>query len=162
MSVTTRNPLRTAGATLHSGSVNTGQQNMTYGGGQAICVLSGALLLGSGGSTPVAGGTTGHAVFWSGPGRLDTVLAHQAISGTAIFFYDSNVVARSGVATIGESGYRIVGVVPANTIGSYVTLGGGPLPLQFGTPFQNGLAVSCPSGAPGFTASFTPEVNPSI
>lgn len=159
MSVTSRSPLRMAGACVNSGNVNTGEVPVNRGGAQTFCVLSGALLLGSGGSIPLAGGTTGHALWFSGAGRLNTILPHQGVSGAAGFFYDSATIARSGVATIGESGYRIVGVVPANTFGLVGVTGGGPLPIATDIPFFSGLCGSFPSGMAGVTFTITPETN---
>ena len=163
MSVTSRNPLRMAGANVSSGNVNTGEFAYTMGGAQRFGSFSGGILnLSSGGPPPAAGAvvvTADHAVIYSGAGRLNEVVPHQAISGTAIHFYDSAVVARSGPGTYRESGYPLIGLVPANTIGMTPFLGAGPLPLVYGVPFNSGLCIAFASGAPGFTVTFTPEVN---
>lgn len=159
MSVTSRNPLRMAGACINSGNPATGEVAYTRGGQRTLCVYSGALLLGSGGSVPLAGGTTGHAQWWSGPGRLNTILPHQAVSGAAGFFYDSATIALSGVAGYASSGYPVVGVVPANTFGVAGVVGGPPQQMNVDVPFQNGLCASFPSGMAGVTFTITPETN---
>ncbi len=148
-----------AGACVNSGNVNTGEINYTRGGARTFCVYSGALLLGSGGSIPLAAATTGHALWYSGAGRLNVILPHQGVSGAAGFFYDSAVVARSGTATYTESGYRVVGVVPANTFGLVGVTGGGPVPINCEVPFFSGLCGCFPSGMAGVTFTITPETN---
>lgn len=162
MSARTRNPLRIGGANLHSGNPDTGQQAFTQGGGQRWGFNSGGLLSpGSGSPSPSTGTVVKAAdqvLIYSGTGRLDTVYPHTVISGVAIVFYDSAVVARSGPNTHIESGYGVLAVIPANTIGAFgPALGGGPLPIVFGTPFYSGLCVSATSGTPGCTVTFTPE-----
>lgn len=159
MSVTSRSPLRVAGATINSGNPATGEVPVTRGGQRTFCVYSGALLLGSGGSTPIAGGTTGNALWWSGPGRLNTILTHQAVSGAAGFFYDSATIAASGVAAYAAAGYQVVGVVPANTFGVAGVVGGPPQQMNVDVPFANGLCGSFPSGMAGVTFTITPETN---
>jgi hypothetical protein len=139
---------------------------IAHGGSRTYTAYSGGLATLTSGNvaqlTPVSA-SGGHVVIWSGAGRLNTVYPHQIISGVASFLYDSNVVARSGVGTISESGYTILGGTPANTIGAFGnSLGGGPLPTVFDVPFAHGLALSLPSGAPGVTVVFSPEINPAI
>ncbi len=163
MAQPTKNPQRFGGTVTNSGAPATGQVRITYGGEKVACIFSGGLLtLGSGNLVPVSNPGTGHAVLWSGPGRLDAIQAHQSISGSAIQIYDSYTVAASGVATVPAAGYPILHVVPANTIGSYGVLGGGPNPIPGWGVFNNGLAVNMPSGAPGISIYFTPEVTPSV
>ena len=159
MSTPASKPTWLTGGILHSGDVNTGQFRSTKGGGQAATLFSGALLLGSGSMVPVTNDGTGHVKLWSGAGRLDNVQALHAISGVEAIFYDSHVPAASGVATYASEGKRVLCRVPANTIGLTPFLGGGPLPVDVGMPFHSGLCLSLPSGAPGVTFSWTPEVN---
>ena len=153
----------TGGANLHSGTPRTGEVNWTRGGAQRWGINSGGLLSPSSGSPPPPTGAvvrTGDQILvFSGAGRLNTVFPHHAISGVAIHIYDAAVVARSGPLTHVESGYPVIGVVPANTWhpGGGTLLGLHP-PIQFDTPFHSGLCVSCTSGTPGFTLTFTPEV----
>ena len=155
-------PVRQAGAQIWSGGPNTGEQTTTRGGSATITVFSGGLItLGSGAPVPISNPGTGHAVFVSGAGRLNTVLPHQAISGVSIRFYDSNVAAVSGVAGFAASGWKVLAAVPQNTIGSFGgQLGAGPAPIVYDTPFALGLSVSCASGCPGFSCTYTPEILP--
>ena len=123
----------------------------------------GLLTVGSGSNNlrpVVADPATGHAVFWSGPGRLNWVQQHQAISGVQAHLYDGATVAVSGVGTFGNSGHLILATLPANSFGGLIN--GGPLPMSVGTPFNSGLSLSLASGAAGVTVNFTPAVNPSI
>ena len=163
MSVTSRSPLRMAGANIHSGNVNTGEIPWTQGGGARFTCFSGGIRnLSSGGTAPPTGApavTADHAVIYSGAGRLNEVLPHQAISGVVLVFYDAATPGLSGPGTYTNSGYPIIGLIPANTIGSYALLGGGPFLSNFGFPFNSGLCVANASGCPGFTVTFTPEVN---
>lgn len=158
MGYRTRNPHRFAGAVITSGNMDTGEINWTRGGMRLGCFFSGGLRsLGSGAPAPVAQ-TADHAVFWSGAGRLNTVFPHQAISGVAIHFYDSAVVARSGPNTYMESGYRLIAVIPANTWDNRGgTLEHIQVPMQFDVPFYSGLAVIGTSGVAGCTFTWTPE-----
>ena len=164
MSITSRDPLRVAGANVSSGNVNTGEQMTTQGGGQRFASFSGGIRnLSSGGPPPVAGApavTADHAVIYSGAGRLNSIFSHQsvlALSGVAITFYDSATVARSGPSTWQESGYGIVGVLnsPQGASGQFT----GVAPVNFGVPFNSGLSICYPSGTAGFTVTFTPESN---
>lgn len=169
MSLTTRRPLRLGGASFHSGMAHTGEVMFTRGGAKHFTSFSGGLLpLGSGDSAsrPVAQ-TADHAVIWSGAGRLNTAFAHQAISGVAIVFYDSAIVARSGPTTNQESGRATIGFIPAVTFAGLPStiLSGiydlvGPDIFRYDAPFYSGLAVSAPSGCAGFTVTWTPEQNP--
>lgn len=158
MAQRSRNPHRMAGAVVSSGNLDTGEVAWTRGGQRLVSFFSGGpLQLGSGSVAPVAQ-TGDHAIFWSGAGRLNTVFPHQAISGVAVHFYDSAVVARSGPNTYRESGYGLLAVIPANTWDNQ----GGTLeqihkPIHFDTPFYSGLAVIGASGVPGVTFTFTPE-----
>ena len=146
-----------AGTPRSSGDVQTGEVNVNRGGGRLVTLFSGALAPGVAGGGVVAG-TTGHVYAYSGGGRLGTVVIHQAISGVQAQFYDAALIARSGIGTVPESGYKILAVTPANTFnGTGGQLLGGPMPLVFDTPFQSGLCVNYPSGCPGLSFSFSPE-----
>lgn len=157
MSFRTKAPKRVIGGVALSGHVNTGEQAYTRGGQQVHDVYSGALLLGSG--TPVVNASGGHALLVSGAGRLHTAFLHQsvlALSGVATYFYDSAVIARSGVGTIPESGYPIIAAIgqAQGASGDFIA----PLsPMPFDTPFHSGLCVSNPSGAAGWSISVTRE-----
>lgn len=156
MGIATRNPLTTVGGLLYSGGVRTGHVQQTLGGQVAVSVLSGGLLSPGSGFTPGAVQTADQLLLFSGAGRLDSILPHTVISGVALRFYDAATVAASGT-----HGPRVLGIIPANSIGSFgPALGGGPLPVYPGMPFTSGLCVSCVSGTPGWTATFTPAVNP--
>ena len=159
MSITTRRPQRLGGANFHSGSPNTGELQYTRGGALRFTVFSGGLITAGSGQGAFINLSGGHVAVFSGGGRLNTIIPHQAISGVAAFFYDSAIIARSGVATCPESGRGVVGVMPANTFNGPNTLMG-PLPIPVDCPFNSGLSVSCPSGTAGFTISYTPEVPP--
>lgn len=166
MSVTSKNPLRMAGANLNSGQVNTGDIYFTQGGAQKYTAFSGGLLnLASGGQNPPAGApavVADNALLFSGAGRLNKCFPHQLISGVSVVFYDASVPALSGPNNFTKSGYAVLGILPANTIGGIgVNLGAGPFVAEFGIPFNSGLCVSATSGCPGFTVSWTPETNPS-
>ena len=160
MSVRSKSPLRMAGAVVNSGGLDTGEVNWTNGGTQRFSAFSGGIRnLSSGGPPPATGApavTADHAVLFSGAGRLNKAQPHVFVSGGAVVFYDSAVVARSG-PFLAESGYGILGVIPANTIGMSPQLGGGIGPIDFGVPFNSGLCVAFASGAHGFTVTFTPE-----
>ena len=159
MSVTTRNPLRVAGAFTYSGGPNTNELAVNDGGAVVVSVYSGGLINFGSGSTnlrPVIH-SGGHAVYWSGPGRLNYVLAHQAISGVQGQVYDAATPAGSGLASVTSP---ILAIIPANSFAGLV--GAGPLPIKSPMPFSSGLALNLASGAPGVTLSFTPEVNPTI
>lgn len=128
-------------------------------GNITFSVFSGGLLtLGSGSNNlrPVTVPDTGHAVFWSGPGRVNWVQQHQAISGVAAHLYDAAVAAVSGVGTFGNSGHSILYTFPANSFGNLI--GGGPQPIPLGNTFNSGLSLSLASGAAGVTVNFTPAV----
>ena len=168
MSVQTRSPLKVLGGNANSGNVNTNEQIITQGGGQAMSIYSGNAVL-SGALTAAycpAGAATGtgyDVLLFSGAGRLKDVFTHQQTSGVAITFYDAGVVSSGG--PFAASGTKIVAVVPANTFGGGPAgslFGAGPSVLGFDIPFQSGLAVALKSGQPGFTVTFWPEVNPNI
>ena len=101
--------------------------------------------------------TAGHVVLYSGAGRLNHVGFNQAISGVAANFYDAGIVARSGIATIQESGYPILYTVPANTWGGVLALAGPKDPVKVNVPFTSGLVLNYPSGVTGLTIVYTPN-----
>lgn len=157
MGVATRNPLTTVGGLLYSGGVRTGHVQQTLGGQVAVSVLSGGILSPGSGFTPGAVQTADQLLLFSGGGRLDSIVPHTVLSGVAVRFYDASTVAASGTA----GGPRVLGIIPANSIGAFGnSLGAGPLPIYPGMPFTSGLCVSCNSGIPGWTATFTPAVDP--
>lgn len=158
MSVSTKSPLNMVGGQLFSGGPRTGQVPMTFGGSLCVSVFSGGLLSPGSGFTPGAVKTADQLLLWSGAGRLDSILPHTVISGVQTNFYDASTVSTSGGPM---AGFRVLGLIPANSIGAFGSqLGAGPLPILPGSPFNSGLCVSCVSGTPGWTATFTPEVIP--
>lgn len=156
MSFTTRNPMRWLGACPTSGGVDDGSFLDRIGGTKTAGVYSGGLAPTGFGGVNVAA-ANGHVLLATGQGRLNTVLPHQAISGVQITFYDSAVVALSGVALYAASGMPVVGVVNPNSFYAPNTLGG-PLVVRFDCQFTSGLCASVASGAPGFTATWTPAI----
>ena len=159
MSVSTRNPLRIAGAVTFSGGPNTNQVAVTTGGSICVSIYSGGLINFGSGSTnlrPVVH-SGGHAVYWSGPGRLNYVLPHQAISGVQGQVYDAATPAGSGVGTTTSPILAIIPTMLSTLVGQ-----ASPFPIHSPLPFSSGLAIDLASGAPGVTLNFTPEVNPAI
>lgn len=172
MSVSSKNPLRLAGATVNSGDVNTGEQKVTTGGGQSMSIYSGNAVL-SGvlsaayANAGVAVGTGYDVLLVSGAGRIKDVMLHQqALSGLAITFYDAGAVSSGGPFPL--SGHKVVAVVPGSTnVANPINSGTAFVavtPLTpfwgFDKPFQSGLCVALKSGQPGFTVDFIPETNP--
>lgn len=173
MSVTSRSPLRLAGANLQSGFPNTGEVTWTRGGQLTGVTFSGAITM-SGPSSAVSSG--GSILFFSGTGRLNTFTAlfpagaalaangeAGILSGQPIVVYDSIITARSGVytdATITESGRKILYTwYPPRVLSGVNITGPGFTPVQVDIPFFSGLAALSLSGAPGFIVSYTPETN---
>ena len=172
MSVTTRNPLRMVGATLHSGGVNTAEEQGTLGGSMRATIFSGMPSgAGAGGVAPATGAmvngvnTAGGAdtLIYAGAGRLKDVLLHASypsLSGITLQFYDAGGAVTSG-GPFAASGHAVVASIP----GPYGVSGQQAVqigPIGFDVPFNSGLAVHVTSGHPGFTVTFTPEVNPAI
>lgn len=158
MSVATKSPLKFTGGTLFSGGPNTGELSFTQGGMISATVFSGGLL--SPGSGKLPSGTVKTAdqlLLWSGAGRVNRILCITPISGIITYMYDSAQLARSG-APPSESGYGVVGLIPANSFNPAGTLQPIIGPQEFGIPFSSGLCLNCVSGTPGFTVTFTPEV----
>lgn len=159
----TKSPCFVAGTNRASGDVGTGELQTVRGGGRCACVLSGSLLV-----TPNVGGppgitsSGGHILFFSGAGRLNSVLPQVTMSGgLAVYFYDAATLAPSGTSV---SGQKIIGVIPAFTMvalsgaGAQVPFTGQPFNVDM--PFTSGLCAAIPSGTPGFTVSWTPEAAP--
>jgi hypothetical protein len=156
MSAPINKPCFVAGTPRSSGDVQTGEVTVTRGGGRAACVWSGSLLT----NAALTGGAVqsgGHILLYSGAGRLNTVCQHQnvlTLSGVAVTFYDAGTITVSGVSV---SGQRFLGVVnaPGGQSGQFT----GTAPVLFDMPFSSGLCVAAPSGTPGFSVSYTPEVS---
>ncbi len=169
MSLTTRAPLRVTGANVNSGFPNTGEINVSDGGERTACVWSGSLLTNASLTGCPTGAVTsgGHILLWTGAGRLNRVYAHDMLtSGLAVTFYDAAAISVSGVSV---SGQRFLGKIPARSRGTLAVASGSVDTvvswddiLNFQMPFSSGLCVAAASGAPGFTASFTPETNPPL
>jgi len=149
MSVTTRNPLRTAGANLNSGNVNTGQLPNTQGGGRNYSAGSGVAV---------------DTLIFSGAGRLDVVVqTTQLASGRGVVFYDGNIATSGGPFT--TSGHVVLAVIQP-TFSPAVWSGTVPRadwsdPRYPAAPFFSGL-IAAPkpdSGTCSFALSFTPETN---
>lgn len=176
MSVVSRRPLRTAGANLDSGNVNTGEVCWNRGGVRAGSVYSGAIAMATTAAGPGALASGGSILFFSGPGRLNSFTAlfpagvalagggePAILSGQPIVVYDSDITARSGVftdATISESGRPIMYAwYPPRVLSGVNITGPGFDPVAVDRPFTSGLCVMALSGAPGFTVSYSPEIN---
>lgn len=162
MSITTRSPLRVAGANINSGFPNTGEQAQCRGGMTTATVYSGGALSPGSGFLPTgAAQTADHVLLCPGPGRLNNVLVHSAVltlSGVKLDFYDAAAVSASGPAThvparrviarFNEPGGQSGQLTSPNSI------------FAVDMPFTSGLCVAATSGTAGFTASWTPETNP--
>ena len=167
MSLTTRRPVRMAGAVLNSGAPNTGEVAFQNGGIQTATMWSGNLLTNASLTGCPAGAVTsgGHTMLWSGAGRLHRILVHDMLtSGQQVTFYDSATIAPSGISV---SGQRFIGRIPARAPAT-LALASGEVDqqrqwqtvIEMQMPFTSGLSVGAASGAPGFTVSFTPESVP--
>lgn len=153
MSVTSRSPLRMAGANINSGNVNTGEVAFTRGGAQVV-QLSGMW----------SGNPDGGVLVYSGAGRLNQVILGLGLSGTntmslsgvPLFFWDGVIGASGG--PFAASGHKLLAVFngPGGVSGQ-IPLGGGPILVDL--PFQSGLIARGSSGAPGFAVSIVPETN---
>ena len=178
MSVTSRSPLRMAGANINSGNLNTGEVNWTRGGAVRASVYSGALTMSGGGYSALSSG--GQILLFSGAGRLNSftalfpagvALAGNGVigilSGLPIVAYDSVVLARSGLfldGLIAESGRPILYTWHTSQMlsGGLLMLNNdapGYVPIQVDVPFNSGLCVMAISGSPGFVITYTPETN---
>lgn len=157
MSTTSPRPLRMAGATVNSGTVNTGEVQMTTGGGIAATFYSGMAapaLTGAYGAVAVGS----DVLIFSGAGRLKDILTIGTIlslSGVQTTFYDAGAPVSGG--PIPASGHRIIGVLPAAFGVSGQVLGPGP--FGYDIPFNSGLCFNSRSGQLGFTVTYTPETN---
>lgn len=164
MSISTRKPLRMAGATINSGFPNTGEVPVTQGGMYTAQTFSGNLLAhnGSGFSPGYIGSSGGHIQLWSGAGRLHKIIPHSILtSGQPVTFYDAGTITVSGISV---SGTRIIGRIPARSRAT-LALASGEVDtavswqdvISVDMPFTSGLCAAAASGAPGFSVSFTPE-----
>lgn len=158
MSVTSKNPLRFAGAVFNSGSINTGEQNMTFGGLVAATVFSG---IASGVSLAAAPGAVAFGsdiLFWSGAGRLkDVAIGTVFASGSTVKFYDSAAPASGGPASGVKHLFDIVNSVLSGAVG----LAPGTV-LAADIPFTSGLACNLTQNPGTFTVTFTPEPSPAL
>ncbi len=129
----------------------------SVGGTRSFNIYSGGLLThGSGGKEPLSNPGTGDSVWFSGAGRVNSVVPHGRISGELAVLYDSVVTARSGVTAL-ESGVQCIFFMPANTWGGVNGLfGEGPPIFRVDTPFFSGLALQARSGVLGMTVYYTP------
>lgn len=165
MSVTSRSPLRMAGATVNSGFPATGEVAFTRGGMRNGTIWSGALAPNLTGCPTGAITSGGQTTVWSGAGRLHSIIPHVYVtSGQPVWAYDAATPTVSGVSV---SGQRILGYVPLTTPAALAVLSGNTqLSLSWNQvivldmPFTSGLSFAAASGAPGFSFSFTPETNP--
>lgn len=167
MSVTTRNPLTMVGTVMNSGFPNTREIRYTDGGELTACVWSGGLAPSTAGCTSGAVSSGNNVLIYAGAGRLHKILPHSIMtSGLGATFYDAAAPSASGVSV---SGQKFIAFIPPRSRGQ-LALGSGSVDtvvswqdqIVVNMPFSSGLAVSCVSGAPGFTVSFTPETNPTI
>ena len=151
MSVPRLKPTFIAGTPRSSGDAQTGQLNVTLGGGRLFTQFSG--LIG------------GDAMIYSGAGRLDsiTIINPTATSGGQTIFYDAAVVTSGGPFIL--SGHKVLGTIPNPTTVITSVLSSGAINPGFwpgtynnGNVFQSGLAVAVArSGGAGFSVGFTPE-----
>jgi hypothetical protein len=140
----------------------TAQKN-TIGGFITASIYSGATAPGlTGAYGAVAVGSD--VLLFSGQGRLDLVMTHQATqSGLAVVFYDAGAPVSGG--PLYTSGHRVVGVIPPvnRSTGGAVSGQTNPVdaapgvPIPVSIPFFSGLCVNSRSGQPGFSVSWTPE-----
>lgn len=143
-----------------SGDVFTGEIQFVRGGGRGACIWSGALLpnLTATPSGSLASG--GHVILYAGAGRLNHAFPQVLMtSGLPVFFYDAGAIAPSGTSV---SGQKLIGILPPTFAGAQ---SGNPtsinpgVPISYDFPFNSGLCAAVPSGTPGFSVSFTPEVS---
>lgn len=127
----------------------------TRGGTRAATIFSGIIAGANLGAAPGAVNAGSDTLFFSGAGVLNTVVANQALSGAAVTFYDAPAAVSGG--PLNTSGHKILAHLPANTIGSFGVVGGGPLPIAVNTPFYSGLCAAVRSGCAGFTVTWTPD-----
>ena len=160
MAYRSRKPVRMVGGIINSGNLDTGEVAWTRGGQKVATIQSGADAIAPRlFASPGAIGSGTSAILWSGTGgRLNTIIALQAISGVAqALFYDSAGALASGPLMSGNVSRVVIGVLPANTFGG-VGLGG-PIPIAVDAPFYSGLCVAALSGCAGFTAIWTPAAD---
>lgn len=151
MSVTSRSPMRMAGACVNSGNINTGELSMTTGGARTVSV-SGAFSGNPDGSVGLASGQAG---------RVNNIVLHQSPgniwtqSGIAVQLYDAALPV-SGAPLV-ASGHKLLAVLngPVGHSGQILQTG----LFELGVPFTSGLFARAASGAPGFTVTWTPETN---
>lgn len=148
MSIPVKNPTFLAGTPRSSGDVQTGELQHVRGGGRAVTFMSGLPL--------------GDSMIFSGAGRLNSILQHtQMASGLAVVLYDGALATSGG--PFGLSGHKVIGIVPPTWAGGVQGSGSTTVftgqPVNVDMPFQSGLLVNLRSGQPGFTVSFTPEVD---
>ncbi len=156
MSTPVRKPAALAGTPRSSGDVQTGEFLLTRGGGRAATVNSGGLAFNAPGAAKIGD----QMIFYSGGGRLNTILPLLAQSGSAVTFYDAGTVLASGA--VPASGYRVLYTIPGNTALMFPGLiNGGPLPIAVDVPFSSGLCATgiIASGMCPFTITYTPESN---
>lgn len=159
MSIPTKNPCFLSYSPRSSGDVQTGEIQEVRGGGRCAAVWSGSILTNAAlTAAPGACQSGGNILLFSGAGRLNSYFQHQsvlALSGVPVFFYDAGALALSGTSV---SGQKIIGVLnqPQGQSGQFTAAGA---IVNCDMPFNSGLCVSAASGTPGFTVSWTPEVN---
>ena len=129
----------------------------SVGGTRSFNIYSGGLIThGSGGKVPLSNPGTGDSVWFSGAGRVNSVVVHGRLSGTPSVLYDAVVTARSGISAL-ESGVQCLFFVPGNSFGGENGMfGEGPPVYRPDTPFFSGLALQSRSGALGMTVYYTP------
>lgn len=158
MSVPINKPCFITGTPRSSGDVFDGGILFVRGGGRAASQSSGHQP-----GNPGSGG--GELLICSGAGRLLNILQHaQLASGLPVFFYDAAVATSGG--PFYTSGHKIIGLVPPTwpggalgvaSSGTFVPFNGAVLTVDM--PFQSGLCVNLRSGQPGWTISYTVEVD---
>ncbi len=165
MSQPLKSPCFVAGTPRASGDVNTGEVNITRGGGRTSCVWSGSLLTTAAlAGAPGAVQSGGHILLYAGAGRLNTVIPHALLtSGQPVTFYDAGTITASGTSV---SGQRFLGFIPSPMRSPLTALSGNISvavnwqdQIYLDMPFSSGLCAAAASGAPGFTVSWTPEIS---
>jgi hypothetical protein len=150
----TKNPTVLVGSVIESGTPNTGQVPITYGGTKTFSAMSGAV--------------GPDICIHVGAGRLDSVTIHPPSvrtvangsdinSGLPITFYDSAVAVSGG--PLSASGHKVIWKGFADY---EKTVSGGfrtGRTVSLGYAFTSGLVHTTTSGQDGWTVSYTPVVS---
>ncbi len=148
----THYPKVVAGTVLMSGSPNTGQCLVSFGGQKTVTIYSGVAP-----DTQIqkGAGRLIRAQFLPDPGTV-------AASGIVIRFYDANIPAVAGPVFL--SGHKPLGVLQIANPDNGAAWASGAVLAQaqaavFNVVYTSGLCVTQLSGQPGFTVSYTPVIS---